>query len=77
MRNILTKTELPLISHLHVFFLFSLLTLLRLSKAKSNMSLGKGHIALGNMWFILKYIYILSSKIMIEQTLYDFKTFRP
>ena len=72
MGKILPKVELPLLSHLHVFFsaviffLFSLLTLLRLSKSKSNVSLGKGHIALENMWFILKYLCVLSSKIMIR-----------
>lgn len=69
MGNILPKVELPLLSHLHVFFsaviffLFSLLTLLRLSKAKSNVSLGKGHIALENMWFIFNYLSTLISNI--------------
>ena len=74
-----------ILSYLHVFFsviilfLFSLLTLLRLSKAKS---LGKGHIALENMWFILKYLCILSSKIMIRTNcmisiLLDHEVFAP
>jgi len=62
-----------LISHLNTFFstitlsdFFSLLTLLRLSVAKSKISLGKCHIALENIWVILKYCLILISN-MIPQ----------
>ena len=45
-------------------FFFNLLTLLRLSMAKSKMSLGKGHIALEDMWVIFKYLLILISNII-------------
>ena len=62
-----------LCNHLLRFFSFS--TLLRLSMAKSKISLGKCHIALKNMWVIFKYLLMLiSNKI---QTLYDINTFRP
>ena len=39
-------------------------TLLRLSMAKMNISLGKCHIALENMWFIFKYLLIFISNII-------------
>ena len=42
----------------------SLLTLLRLSMAKSNISLGKCHIAPENIWIIFKYLLILISNII-------------
>ena len=43
---------------------FNLLALLRLSMTKSNVSLGKCHVALENMWAIFKYLLILISNIM-------------
>ena len=53
-----------LISHLNAFFsvislcvFFSLLILLRLSMAKSKMSLGKCHVALENMWIFFSNIF--------------------
>ena len=60
------KVSWILISHLNAFFsaitlcgffFFSLITLLRLSVAKWNISLGKCHIALGNMWVIFKFFW--------------------
>ena len=59
----------------HPLCFFSLLTLLRLSMAKSKISPGKCHIALKNMWVIFKYLLMLISNII--QTLYDFNRFRP
>ena len=63
--------SLILISHLGVFILcnhpwwfFSLLTFLRLSMAKSKISLGKCHIVLENMCVIFKYLLILISNII-------------
>lgn len=53
---------------------------LRLSMAKSKISLGKCHSALANMWVIFKFLLILISNMIPvtkEQTLYDFYTFRP
>ena len=57
---------LMLISHLNAFssvilcfYFFSLSTLLRLSMAKSKISLGKCHTILENMWIIFKYLLIL------------------
>ena len=46
-------------------FFFNLLTLLRLSMAKSKISLGKCHTALENVWVIFKYLLILISNIII------------
>ena len=42
----------------HPLCFFSLLTLLRVSVAKSKISLGKCHIALKNMWATFKYLLI-------------------
>ena len=59
---------------------FDLLTLLRLSMAKSKIALGKCHIALENMWVIFKYLLILIYNIIprwLENRLQDFNTFRP
>ena len=76
------KVSLILISHLNIFFsvitlcvFFSLLTLLKLSMAKSKISPGKCHIALENVWVIFKYLMILISNkftMIKEQTLYNF-----
>ena len=62
----LTIVSLILISHLNAFFstntlcdIFNLLTSLRLSMAKSKISLGKCHTALESMWVILKYLLVL------------------
>ena len=49
----------------HPLCFFSLLTLLRLSMAKSKISFGKCHIRLENMWVIFKYLLILISNISI------------
>ena len=43
---------------------FDLLTLLRLSMAKSKIALGKCHIALENMWVIFTYLSILICNII-------------
>ena len=43
---------------------FSLLTLLRLSTAKSKISLGNCHITLENRWVIFKHLLILISNII-------------
>ena len=64
---------------IHPLCFLRLLTLLRLSMAKSKISLGKCHVALGNMWVIFKYLLILISNIIPqwwERTLYDFNTSR-
>ena len=53
----------------HPLWFFSLLTLLRLSKAKSKISLSKCHTALENMWVIFKYLLILIPNI-IQQNLF-------
>ena len=50
----------------HPLCFFSLLTLLRLSMAKSKMSFGKCHIALENIWVTFKYLLILISKIISQ-----------
>ena len=42
----------------HPLCFFSLLTLMRVSVAKSKISLGKYHIALKNMWATFKYLLI-------------------
>ena len=73
------KVSLILTSHFGIKFLFKcfllcnhplhffiLLTLLRLSMAKSKIFLGKGHIALENMWVIFKYLLILISNIISQ-----------
>ena len=65
------------IFHLHINFLFKgflfcnyplclfgLLTLLRISMAKSKISLGKCHIAFENMWVNFKYLLTLISNII-------------
>ena len=59
----------------HPLCFFSVLKLLRLSMAKSKISLGKCHIALENMWVIFKYLLILISK--VRRLPYEFNTFRP
>ena len=48
----------------HPLCFFSLLTFLRLSMAKSKISLGKCHITLENMWVIFKYLLMLISTII-------------
>ena len=48
-------------------FYFSLLTLLSLSMAKSETSLGKCHTALENMWVIFKYLLILIPNIIPQK----------
>ena len=48
----------------HLLCLFGLLTLLRLSMAKSKIFPGKGHSAFENMRIILKYLLILISNII-------------
>ena len=50
----------------HLLCFFSLLTLLRLSMAKSKISFGKCHIALENIWVTFKYLLILISKIISQ-----------
>ena len=71
------KVPLVLISHFYINFLFKwfllcnhplcffkLLTLWRLSMAKSKISIGKCHIALEIMWVIIKYLLLLISNIV-------------
>ena len=48
----------------HPLCLFSLLTLLRLKMIKSKISLVKGHVALENIWVILRYLLISTSNII-------------
>ena len=50
----------------HPLCLFSFLTLLKLSIAKSKISLGKCHTVLENMWAIFKYLLILISNIILH-----------
>ena len=47
----------------HTLCFFSLLILLRCSMAKSKISLSKCHTRLEKMWFILKYLLILTTNI--------------
>ena len=54
-------------------------TLLKISMAKSKISLGKCHIVLENVWVIFKYLLILISNIIPQwkkNRLCDFNTFR-
>ena len=70
-RRLFLKVSLILISHLNTFLLYnhplfflSSLTLLRLSMAKSKISLGKCYIALENTWVVLKYLFILMCNVI-------------
>ena len=71
------KVSLILISHADINFsfkyfllcnhclcFFSPLTLLRLSLAKSEISLGKRHIAHKSLWVVFRYLLILISNII-------------
>ena len=64
----------------HPLYFFSLITLLRFLMVKSNISLGQCHIAFENMcYFQISFDNIdfwHNPKVIREQTLYDFNTFR-
>lgn len=50
----------------HRLCFFSLLTLMRLSMARSKISIGKCHTTLENMWLIFKYLLILIFNIISQ-----------